>query len=185
MPASRYASWLALALLLLAAALPAHAILPIQHWQTKNGARVYFVENRDLPMLDLSIEFPAGSGYDRAEKSGVASMTNGIMRLGSEGLDEDEIARRTADIGARLSGRFDSDRAGLALRTLSARSEREAALEIFTRVLHKPLFPAKPIERERARLISGIKESDIQPGTIAGRNLYQLLYRDHPYGLRS
>jgi len=163
----------------------AHAILPIQHWQTKNGARVYFVENRDLPMLDLSIEFPAGSGYDRADKSGVASMTNGIMRLGSAGMDEDEIARRTADIGARLSGRFDSDRAGLALRTLSARSEREAALEIFTLVLHKPLFPAKPLERERARLISGIKESDIQPATIAGRNLYQLLYRDHPYGLRS
>jgi zinc protease len=163
----------------------AHAILPIQHWQTKNGARVYFVENRDLPMLDLSIEFPAGSGYDRAGKAGIASMTNGIMRLGSEGMDEDEIARRSADIGAALSGRFDSDRAGLALRTLSARAEREAALEIFTRVLHKPLFPQKPLERERARLISGIKESDIQPGTIAGRNLYQLLYRGHPYGLRS
>ncbi len=163
----------------------AHAILPIQHWQTKNGARVYFVENRDLPMLDLSIEFPAGSGYDRAGKAGVASMTNGIMRLGSEGMDEDEIARRVADIGAGLSGRFDTDRAGLALRTLSARGEREAALEIFTRVLTKPVFPAKSLERERTRLISAIKESDIQPGAIAGRNLYQLLYRDHPYGFRS
>ena len=32
---------------------PAHALLPIQHWQTTSGARVYFVENHDLPMLDL------------------------------------------------------------------------------------------------------------------------------------
>ena len=30
------------------------AILPIQHWQTSSGARVYFVQNRDIPMLDLS-----------------------------------------------------------------------------------------------------------------------------------
>ena len=35
----------------------AHAILPIEHWQTSTGARVYFVENRDLPMLDVSRRF--------------------------------------------------------------------------------------------------------------------------------
>ena len=39
----------------------AWAILPIQHWQTSNGARVYFVENRDIPMIDLSIDFAAGN----------------------------------------------------------------------------------------------------------------------------
>ena len=51
---------MALAVALLAvAALPAHAILPIQQWQTSSGARVYFVENHELPMLDISVEFPA------------------------------------------------------------------------------------------------------------------------------
>ena len=49
-------------------AAPAYALLPIQHWQTKNGARVYFVENRDLPMLDVSVDFPAGSAFDTREK---------------------------------------------------------------------------------------------------------------------
>ena len=66
------------------------------------GARVYFVENRDIPMLDLSIDFAGGSGFDRAEKPGVASMTNHIMRLGAEGMDEDEIARKLADVGAHF-----------------------------------------------------------------------------------
>ena len=36
----------------------AYALLPIQHWETRRGARVYFVENHDLPMLDLSVDFP-------------------------------------------------------------------------------------------------------------------------------
>jgi zinc protease len=163
----------------------AQAILPIQHWQTSNGAKVYFVENRDIPMLDLSIDFTAGSGMDSTQKPGVASMTNRILRLGAEGMDEDEIARKTADIGAGVSGRFDSDRAGLYVRTLSSRAEREQAIDVFTRILHKPVFPAGAFEREKTRLISSIKESDIQPGSIAGRTFNELIYRGHPYGLRA
>ena len=45
---------------LLAANIQAYAGLPIQHWTTPGGARVYFVEARSLPMLDVSIEFAAG-----------------------------------------------------------------------------------------------------------------------------
>ncbi|MEQ1773619.1 MAG: pitrilysin family protein [Burkholderiales bacterium] len=163
----------------------AQALLPIQHWQTSSGAKVYFVENRDIPMLDLSIDFAAGSGMDSAQKPGVASMSNRIMRLGAEGMDEDEIARKTADIGAGVSGRFDSDRAGLYVRTLSSLTEREQAMDVFTRILHKPVFPAGAFEREKTRLISAIKESDIQPGTIASRTFNQLIYGAHPYGQRA
>ncbi len=172
-------------LLTLLASTGALAILPIQHWQTSSGARVYYVQNRDIPMLDLSIDFAAGSGFDRSEKSGVASMTNRVMQLGAEGMDEDDIARRTADIGAGISGRFDTDRAGLSMRTLSSSAEREQALEVFTRILHKPLFPAEALARERTRLIGSIKESDIQPGAIASRTFNRILYGAHPYGLRS
>ena len=163
----------------------AQAILPIQHWQTSNGARVYFVANRDIPMLDLSIDFAGGSGFDRTEKPGVASMTNRIMRLGAEGMTEDEIASKTADVGAGISGRFDSDRAGLSMRTLSSRVEREQALDVFTRILHKPLFPQPAFDREKTRLIGALKESDIQPGTIAGLTFNRLMYGAHPYGLRA
>ena len=172
-------------LIFLFSSFAAHAILPIQHWQTGSGARVYFVENRDIPMLDLSIDFAAGAGFDRAEKQGVASMTNRILQRGSEGMTEDDIAGKTADVGAGISGRFDSDRAGLGMRTLSSRAEREQALEVFTRMLQKPLFPADVLTREKTRLIGSLKESDIQPGTIAGLTFNRLMYGAHPYGLRA
>ena len=172
-------------LIILFSPMAALAILPIQHWQTSSGARVYFVQNRDIPMLDLSIDFAAGAGYDRNEKPGVASMTNRIMRLGAEGMTEDEIAQKTADVGAGISGRFDSDRAGLSMRTLSSRAEREQALDVYTRILHKPLFPQKAFEREKTRLLGALKESDIQPGTIAGVTFNRLIYAAHPYGLRA
>jgi zinc protease len=173
----------AAALLLLS--LRAHAILPIQHWQTGSGAQVYFVENRDLPMLDLSIEFPAGAAFDSREKSGAASMTNQLLRLGADGMSEDEIARRMADVGAMLSPRFDTDRAGLALRTLTSSAERQQALDIFSRVLQRPEFPAAVLEREKNRRIAALREADTKPDTIAALTFYRLIYRDHPYALRS
>lgn len=170
---------------LTAAALPAQAILPIQHWQTPSGARVYFVENHDLPMLDVSVEFPAGSGYDRPEKTGVAAMTNRLLNTGADGMSEDDIARRIADVGAQLGGRFDTDRAGMALRTLSSASERRQALDILARVLRRPVFPQDVLEREKVSLIGALKEADTKPDTIASRAFYRLVYRDHPYALRA
>ena len=76
----------------LCAALPALAMPPIQTWQTTSGAHVYFVETHDLPMLDISIDFPAGSAFDTRAKSGVAGLTQLMLHLGATGLSEDEIA---------------------------------------------------------------------------------------------
>lgn len=176
--------WLA-GLLTLALAGPAAAILPIQYWQTAGGARVYFVENHDLPILDLSVEFPAGAAYDSAAKSGAAAMTNRMLRLGADGMDENDIARRMADVGARLGASSETDRAGLSLRTLTSERERRQALDIFTRVLSKPSFPGDVLEREKRRLVAALKEADTKPDTIANVNFYRLLYRTHPYALRS
>jgi zinc protease len=178
----QYLLWALLAGLM---ATPAFALLPIQHWQTKDGARVYFVANRDLPMLDLSVDFPAGSAFDTRAKSGLAALTAGLLKLGAGGLSEDEIARRMADVGAQLGGRFDSDRAGLSLRTLTSAEEMKQAFDVFARILQRPEFPAAVLQREQARIIGSIKEADTRPETILGLNFNALVYGSHPYGLRS
>jgi zinc protease len=184
MSSSLVMRWLA-AVMLAAVALPVQALLQIQHWQTASGARVYFVENHDLPMLDLSVEFPAGASYDQAAKSGVASMTNRLLQLGADGMTEDEIARRFADVGAQFGGRFSTDHAGLSLRTLVSAKELRQALDDFARILRRPEFPQAVLEREKVRLIGALKEADTRPDTIAALTFYRLVYRDHPYALRS
>ena len=128
----------------------AQATPKIQHWKAPSGALVYFVENHDLPMLDVAVSFPAGSGFDRAEKSGLAGLTHGLLDLGAVGMNEDDIARKLADIGALLAGNFDADRANISLRTLSSLAERDEALTILARVLQRPLFPESVLKREKA-----------------------------------
>jgi zinc protease len=161
------------------------AILPIQHWETQRGARVYFVENHDLPILDVSVDVPAGSAFDTREKSGAANMTANMLRLGAGGMDEDEIARKLADVGAQLAGRFDADRAGAGVRTLSSAAERRQALDILARLLSQPEFRADVLEREKVRVVGALKEADTRPDTIAARTFSRLVYPSHPYGLRS
>ncbi len=157
----------------------------IQHWQTSGGARVYFVENHDLPMLDVAVDFTAGSSFDPAEKSGLAGLTQGLLDLGAEGMSEDDIARKLADIGAQLGGRLDADRSGVSLRTLSSAAERDQALDILARVLQHPLFPETVLAREKARVIAGLKEAETKPESIAGKAFGKAVFGEHPYGLSS
>ena len=173
-----------LAVLLLVAP-AAHAALPIQHWQMDNGARVYFVENHDLPLLDVSVEFPAGSGRDEKSQPGLASMTQHLLTHGAGGMTEDEISRRLADIGASLGDSFDPDRAGLRLRTLSSERERGQALEIMAKALQSPDFPEPVLEREKTRSIAELKEAMTQPEFVASRAFNAMLYGAHPYALSS
>ncbi len=158
-----------------------HAAVDIQHWTTSTGARVYFVENHDLPILDVSVDFPAGSARDTAASSGVAGITRYMMKLGAAGMNEEDITNAFADIGAQLGGSFGSDKAGFSLRTLV--SEQEKALDTFMKILHKPDFPKAVLTREKTRIISGLKEAETQPSSINNKAFMQALYGDHPYGL--
>lgn len=170
-------------LLALALSLPlsAQAELAIQNWQTPQGARVYFVESHELPILDVAVEFPAGSARDPAGKSGLAQLTHGLLDQGAGGLSDTAIAHRLADVGAVLSGRFERDRAGARLRTLSSAAEKGQALDTLARVLQQPDFPQPVIKREKQRLIAAIREAEADPGTVASKAFYRALYGTHPY----
>ena len=161
----------------------AQAGVKIQHWQTASGSEVYFVENHDLPIVDLSVNFAAGSVRDSAEKSGLAGITRYMMTLGAAGMSDEKIANKMADVGAILGGDFDADRAGFKLRTLSSEREKTQALAVFTQILQQPDFPENVLEREKARIISGLQESATQPESISSKAFMAALYGSHPYSL--
>lgn len=170
------------ALLLCLLATAANAGVPIQHWVTARGARVYFVENHNLPMLDVQVDFDAGTARDPAKKAGLAAMTHGLLDAGTADLDENAISDRLADLGAELGGHADADRASFGLRVLSATGERDAALALLRDIITRPAFPAAVVERERERSLAGLREAMTQPAAILGKRFAALIYGEHPYG---
>lgn len=172
--------WLATVLAL--SCLPAWAVPQIERWQAPSGTQVVFVENHDLPILDVELSFPAGASDDPAGKDGVASLTHELLDLGAGPWDESALAERLADLGAVLTGDAGADRATVGLRTLSDAQSQEAALELLRVVLSQPQFPAVVLERERSRSIAALRDALTKPGPIAARTFWGALYPGHPYG---
>lgn len=173
--------WLA-PLVLLLGLQQAIATVAIEHWTTSNGARVYFVAAPSLPMLDVQVDFAAGSMFDPPGKAGLAALTRGILDLGTQQRDETAISEQLADIGAALGGGADTDRASVSLRTLTDADKLPAALNILRDVLQQPRFDAAILEREKTRTIAGLKEAMTRPDSIAGKAFWEAMYPDHPYG---
>lgn len=169
-----------LALWVLAGA--AQAGVTIEHWQSPAGTRVYFVHSPALPILDVQVDFAAGSMFDPVGKEGLAGLTHALLDLGAGELDETAISNRMADVGASLGGSLDRDRASLTLRTLSQPEKREAALAVLEQVLRQPRFDGAILAREQTRSIAALKDALTRPDTQASRAFWATLYPGHPYG---
>ena len=164
-------------------AFPVNAAVNIDSWITDKGARVLFVKNHDLPIIDVEVSFKAGSAYDRLESAGTASLTNHMMLLGSDNLKQEEIINKFTEIGAEIGSGFDQDKSSFSLRTLS--EKKQEAFKLFQLVLHKPNFDKDIVEREKQRYISSIRQSDTLPDSIGSKAFMKAMYGDHSYALPS
>ncbi len=154
----------------------------IEHWTTANGARVYFAASPALPIVDIQVDFAAGTMFDPAGKAGLAALTHSLLDQGAGERDETAIAEQLADLGARLGGAVDNDRASISLRSLSAPDVRGPALAILRDVLQAPRFVPDIVSREQARAAASLKDALTRPDTIASRAFAEALYPVHPYG---
>ena len=171
-------------LLLWAAQLPVALAMPgIQHWVTDNGARVYFVQAPELPMVDVNITFAAGSVRDDGQ-AGLAHMTSTLLDMGAAGLSANEIASRMESLGAELTTGSARDMAWVKLRSLSDAAHLQPALTLIADVINSPDFNKADFERERERTLVAIRRSEQSPGTVAGYTFFNQTYGDHPYAPR-
>jgi zinc protease len=54
----------------------AFATLPIQKIDLPTGAKLFFVEARTIPMVNIGIDFPGGFAHDPKDRIGVANFTS-------------------------------------------------------------------------------------------------------------
>jgi zinc protease len=171
----------------------AQAALNIQHWVLENGARVYFVENHTIPIVDVNLDVDAGARRDPTGKAGLASLTNAMLARGLKqvtlpdgtlepAMSEAEISNAMADVAAQRGGGAGTDRAGMSLRTLSSKTERDQAVRMLARLLSQPDFPEALFSRDKARTIAAIKDALTQPDAIASKAFWRMAYGSHPYG---
>lgn len=153
----------------------------IQHWQLKNGARVYFVQSSQLPIVQVNIAFAAGSARDPQDRHGLALLSNHLLKEGTLEKNTDDIARTFESVGAEFDTSVDRDMAIIELRSLSEQDKLSVATDLLAEIVARPAFPESSLNRERQRLLVGLKSKKQSPGELASDLFFNLTYRDHPY----
>ena len=182
---------------LLLAGAQAMAAIPIQHWTQPSGAKVYLVESPSIPMVDVQMDFDAGTRRDPADKAGLARVTAGMTSKGiaaartpgsgayDAALDENQLGEAWADLGAVFGASAGNDRMSFSLRSLNYPDLLGKALQLGARQLADPSFPDAVWQRERQRLAAAIREANTKPATIAGHAYAAAVYGGHPYGFET
>jgi len=162
--------------------------IPIQFWTLDNGARVYLMEVQGLPMVDIQLEFDAGSRRDGKELNGLAQATAMMLgkgvraQYGMPALDENQLGEAWADLGASAGASVSNDRMSLSLRSLTRPELLDQAVALAARQLSSPSFPDDVWKSERERWIASLRESQTKPNVIASEAFAKAVYGTHPYG---
>ncbi|MDD4915544.1 MAG: pitrilysin family protein [Methylococcales bacterium] len=152
----------------------------IEHWQTAQGARIYYVQTPTLPMADIRVTFDAGSARDGSQ-FGVAALTSSLLGSSSGAWSADEVANRFESVGAVFSSGVSEDMAWLSMRTLTDKALFDKALASFRVVLSQPAFNETDFQREKNLTLAALKHREESPGAIASIAFHKALYHDHPY----
>lgn len=150
-------------------------------WHTKNGAQVIFYQAMEVPMLDISVAFAAGSAYD-GEKFGLSALTTSLLNEGSNGLDSSAIAEKLAETGAQFESASSQEMLVLNLKTLTKPDALKTASDTFATMINHPDFPEDAFNREKNQQLMGIAQALESPDSVANQTFYQVLYQKHPYG---
>jgi len=147
-----------------------------ESFELSNGLKVMVVENHKLPRvsIQLTIDNPP---ILEGDKAGVSSLTGSLLGLGSKNISKDEFNEEIDFLGARLS--FGSQSAFAS--SLSKYFPR--ILELMADAAINPNFTEEEFEKEKTKLITGLKSQEKDVSAIAGRVQRALAYgKDHPYG---
>ena len=164
------------------------AAIPVQQWTQASGARVYLVESPAIAMVDVQLDFDAGSRRVGAEQAGLAGVaaslfSKGVAARGPDpALDENALGEAWADLGAAFGASAGSDRFSFSLRSLTEPELLNQAVALAARQVAEPSFPADVWQRDRQRLLAQLKESYTRPGSVASREYGKAVYGGHPYG---
>jgi len=169
-----------LGLIFLAFSQAAWSTAKIEHWQTPQGSRVYYVRTEGLPLVDIQVAFDAGSARDDYQ-FGLASLTSSLLDTGAWQWNADEIAQRFESVGANFGTGISRDMAWVSLRTLTDKPLFDKALDTAQAILAKPGFNPADFDREKNRTLAGLKQQEESPGALAGIAFFNTLYGDHPY----
>lgn len=143
-----------------------------------SGLTVYYVQDEDLPVFEMSAFFKVGRVHDPEEQSGLAEIftmlwsTGGTTRLGPA-----EFLAALENDGAKLDGEVYQEFIEIKLTTLKKNQHETFAL--FFELMQNPGFDAQKLQSIKERSLAGLKRKNDKASDVASREFLKILYGEH------
>ncbi|HRA74483.1 MAG TPA: pitrilysin family protein, partial [Flavobacterium sp.] len=147
-----------------------------QTFELPNGLKVLVVENNKLPRVSYNLSID-NTPYSEGNKKGVSDMTSSMLGNGTKTISKNDFNEEVDFLGASIN--FSSD--GAFANGLSKYSKR--IMELMADGALNPVFTQEEFDKEKAKLIEGLKADEKSVPSIARRVERVLAYgKNHPRG---
>ncbi len=146
-----------------------------------NGIRLYLLEDKSLPLFDISVRINCGSYLEPEDKIGLADICGTVMRTGGTAKwTGDEIDELLEGVGASVETYIGTVSGGARVNALSEYTD--LGLEVLSEVLRRPIFDGDKIKLAKVQERSAIARRNDDPQQIAFREFKKFIYGAHsPY----
>jgi len=153
-------------------------------FELRNGIKVYLVENKELPLISLTMLVRAGSYMDPSDKVGLASMTGQLIRGGgSKSTSYNELNELLEAKAASMETGFGLSSGSASMNIL--KEDFDQLLPLFVDLIQNPAFPEDRIETVKTQMRSSILRRNDDPSGIASREFNKLIYGPNSVYARS
>ncbi len=153
----------------------------VQQFTLSNGVRVLFIEDHELPVVEMSAAFKVGTLEDPANKAGLASMTATLLRTGgTKNFTADQLNEQLENLAADVEFGASTENSGGGIHCF--KKDASKVLGLFSEMLRAPRFAADRIEIVRNQSLSRIKQQEDQPVQLAVRGISRLLFNGKGQG---
>ncbi len=137
-------------------------------------------EHHATPSVTIRGYLDAGAQHDPTGWEGLALFTASMLTRGTEAHTSQELALTLDSLGASLSVHADTVGATFGVRCLT--EDIDPMLDLVAEVIRRPIFPPDEVEKQRARIITGIREGHLDTRVTAEKAFRAAAYpAAHPH----
>jgi predicted Zn-dependent peptidase len=143
--------------------------------------KVFYLPDRELPLIDLTILIKAGAVDVNESMSGLTEIfSNTIIRGGTETLPPNELALVLDENAIQLSVAVDEEQTTVHLSVM--KDDWEKGLNLLQDVLTRPGFDSKVLEAVKEQQMVALQRQADDAQAVAMRESQIWHFKDHPYG---
>ncbi len=147
----------------------------LEIFELENGIRFYLVEDRELPLIDLTVLVRTGGILVPDDKVGLQNLTGAVMRSGgSVNYPDNELNRMLENRAAEIETEIGFSSGSARMNVLA--DDFEALLPVFLDVLVNPAFPEERLQLAITQQRSSISRRNDDQGSVANREFQRLIY---------